>query len=172
MKKVPLIYIVEDSPIVQYLIELSLKREFKCKTVKFENIHDALAGIRKQVPDVMVLDYTLDHMMTENLNGLALLKQLSKMKLQIPTVVFSGQSEKNVAVDLIRHGAVDYVSKEGEDFALNLVKAVKKVLDVIRLNESLRLDQLRRQKSLRKTIGITGVVLLFIIAFSCSKLMV
>ena len=130
MKKIPSIYIVEDSAMVQYMIELNLKDQFDCIIHKFSNVKEAILAIRKNVPDVVVLDYSLDVGNKKSQNGLDFLKQLKKLKIKIPTVVFSGQRDQTIADDLIRNGAVDYVSKDSGTFLEDLVESVQSILVV------------------------------------------
>lgn len=67
---------------------------------------DALTLIGKMELDCIFLDYHLP-----GKNGLALVKQIRHMGIQVPLIVLTGQGNEQTAVELMKAGASDYLPK-------------------------------------------------------------
>ncbi|MBI3767064.1 MAG: response regulator [Deltaproteobacteria bacterium] len=80
--------------------------------------------------DLMLLDYHLP-----DLDGLAVLQELDRLP-HPPVIMTTGQSDLGVAVETLRHGAYDYVSKD-VDGGPALCLAVERVLERVRLERAL-----------------------------------
>lgn len=154
--KQTLIYIIEDSPFVQDLIEFSLTLELKCEVQKFTGVEAAMAAIKINQPDIVILDYALDANCAQAPNGLAFFEALEALKLKIPTVVFSGQKSKALAVKLLKKGAVDYISKNDDNFLEILLKAVNRILNLLSLNQKVHEQQIQKIQFLRNACFILG----------------
>jgi DNA-binding NtrC family response regulator len=57
------------------------------------------------------VDLLLTDLWMDNLDGLQLLDQLEKMRIRVPTLVMTGNSDKEVVVELMRRGCLDYIEK-------------------------------------------------------------
>jgi len=143
----PLFFIVEDSPIIRELVEFTLRKMMFCNVIKYSTALDALKALTIITPDLIVLDYALDNDKKNAPNGLLFLEKMKKLKLKIPTIVFSGQNKKNVAINMIRNGAIDYVSKDSEMFIDELMGAINGALEY--RSNSCEIDA-RRISKLRK----------------------
>ena len=162
MKQKPLIYIIEDSIIVQNLIEYSLKKELDCNFVCFTRADIALKQIDIQRPDLIILDYFLDSNYKNSITGLKILKILRRKDLMSPTIVFSGQTEKNIAVKLMKMGAVDYISKNSEEFISELVKSVIVTLNFINIKDENEFLKLKARGQISH-LTLIAIILLIII---------
>ena len=80
--------------------------------------------------DLMLLDYNLPA-----LNGLEILRELAG-RVHPPVIMMTGQDDVATAVETLRAGASDYVSK-GDEWAAGLGLAVERVLDRVRLEREL-----------------------------------
>ncbi len=154
--KQSLIYIIEDSPFVQDLIEFSLTLELNCRVQKFTGVEAAITAIKQERPDVVILDYALDASCSSAPNGLAFFEALATLKLKVPTVVFSGQKSKTLAVKLLKKGAVDYISKNEDNFLEMLLAAIDRILKLIALNQKVCEQQLKKIQFLRNACFILG----------------
>jgi PAS domain S-box-containing protein len=85
----------------------------------------ALAGVAERTPDLMLLDLKL-----QDLGGPALLKRLKREDAPVPFVVVTGQGDEKVAVEMMKHGALDYVMKSTGLLDL-LPGVVRRALDAI-----------------------------------------
>src|SRR5687767_13156857 len=60
-------------------------------------------------PDLIILDYHLDGINKEAMDGIATLDKIKAYDAAIPVVMLSSQDKIEVAVNCMRHKALDYV---------------------------------------------------------------
>jgi PAS domain S-box-containing protein len=103
------ILLVEDNPDDATLLERHLRRHgFSPSIIRVENaiaMQSALKG--EALPDIVLGDYNLP-----NFSGPEALQLLKASGLDIPFIMLSGAVSEQTAVDSMRAGAQDYVSKE------------------------------------------------------------
>ncbi len=102
------IFMVEDdavySRMLKYILELNPDHEiFEFKTGKdcINNLH--------QKPDVITLDYSLTDM-----TGAEVLKKVKNFDPDINVIILSGQTDISTAVNLLKEGAYDYITKDND----------------------------------------------------------
>lgn len=78
-------------------------------------------------PDVIVLDYHLDGIDKNAMNGLQALDAIKKLNPEIPVVMLSSQDKIEVAVNCMKHKAVDYIIKSETAF-IRLQKAIASIM--------------------------------------------
>lgn len=125
------IFAVEDdlvySKFLKYVLELNPDFEIEF----FSNGKDCLAQLHKS-PQIITLDYSLP-----DLSGEEILKQIKATDPTINVIIISGQENISTAVNLLKQGAYDYITKDEEtkDRLLNsLNNALKNVTLVQELN--------------------------------------
>ncbi|RZU39442.1 hybrid sensor histidine kinase/response regulator [Edaphobacter modestus] len=103
------VLLVEDNPDDAFLLERHLRRNgFMPQMVRVETASDMLRRLEEDaLPDVILADYNLP-----SFSGPAALKLLHSTGLDIPFIMFSGAVSEETAVDAMRSGAHDYVSKQ------------------------------------------------------------
>ncbi len=69
-----------------------------------------------QNPDVVILDYHLDGIDKNAMNGLETLDKIKKFNQDIQVVILSSQNKIEAAVNCLHHGAIDYVVKSETAF--------------------------------------------------------
>ncbi|TAG01151.1 MAG: PAS domain S-box protein [Oscillatoriales cyanobacterium] len=76
--------------------------------VEFDNGEDALQWCQHEIPDILLLDYYLP-----DIDGLELLEELLQQtgRNTLPAIVLTGQGNLQMAVDLLKSGAQDYLQK-------------------------------------------------------------
>ncbi len=103
------ILLVEDSPDDAFLLERHLRRSgFEPAMVRVERkeeMHGALNAATP--PDVVLADYNLPHF-----SGPAALQLLRTSGIDIPFIMMSGAVSEETAVESMRAGAQDYISKQ------------------------------------------------------------
>ena len=67
-------------------------------------------------PDVIVLDYLLDGIDKNAMNGIKTLDKIKAYNQDIPVVMLSGQDKIDVAINCMHHRAFDYVVKSETAF--------------------------------------------------------
>lgn len=67
---------------------------------------NGLQSVSQKVPDLILCDFRLDDM-----NGADLLEKVKEIDASIPVIIMTGYSDVRVAVQIMKSGAVDYVTK-------------------------------------------------------------
>ena len=86
-------------------------------------------------PDLIILDYHLDGIDKDAMNGLNVLKKIKVINQKIPVVMLSSQDKIEVAINCMHHNAFDYVVKSETAFL-----RLKKIIAIL-----LRYQALERQ---------------------------
>ena len=94
----------------------SLMRKFPDATITmYHTGEDALSKITER-PDIVVLDYQLDSVHAEAMNGIQILTKLKERYPDLPVIFMSSQDRIEVASNTIRYGAYDYIVKNETAF--------------------------------------------------------
>ena len=136
MNDLLVIFIIEDSKIISSLMSNLLSREFDVTVFTFESGESALETLNSVTPDIILLDYHLDSRNKHNINGQEFMTILKKLKVLVPVIILSGQSNKEVMAHLIQLGAIDYVSKDDEYFLDNAIDSTRRAIELINSKRS------------------------------------
>src|SRR3954468_16307162 len=81
----------------------------------------ALEAIATQVPDIVLCDFRL-----EDMNGSDLLEKIKQSNPHTPVIIMTGYSDVRTAVNIMKLGAFDYVTKPllPEEILLTLKRAM------------------------------------------------
>ncbi len=90
-----------------------------------------------QNPDVIILDYHLDGLVKNAMNGIETLDMIKECKSDIPVVLLSSQDKIEVAIRCMHHGAFDYVVKSETAF-LRLQKIVTSIFQTRKIQKELK----------------------------------
>ncbi len=116
------IFVVEDDPVymklVQYVAELNPDHVVRT----FTNGKNCIDHLHEN-PALVTLDYSLP-----DTTGEEVLKAIKAYNPEVPVIVVSSQESINTAVELLKHGAYDYISKDNEtrERLLNSINNAKK----------------------------------------------
>ncbi|WP_405609057.1 sigma-54-dependent transcriptional regulator [Polaribacter sp. Asnod1-A03] len=99
------ILLVEDDVAFSEMLKQFLKRHNYIVDVSY-NIKNALQQLEKQNYDLVFTDLRLP-----DGDGIALLKQIKKNKEPVPVVLMTSYAEVSTAVQAMKQGAFDYISK-------------------------------------------------------------
>jgi len=116
------ILIADDHSILRKGLKHILTDEYG--SVEFgeaENGKDAIIKAKEKKWDIFILDINMP-----GINGLEVLKQMKVEGLTIPVLVLSMHPEEQVAIEVLKLGAMGYLTKEAAD--TELINAVNKVL--------------------------------------------
>jgi DNA-binding NarL/FixJ family response regulator len=100
--------------------------------------------------DLLLLDYLLP-----SGTGLDVLRELRKKKRELPVIVLSGHTSQSVAVELLRHGASDYLIKD-DLRAERLVTTIETVLSADRSATLARQQAHLLEQIMQATGGLVG----------------
>ena len=107
MEEVLKILIVDDDEVDR----MALRRLLKAAGIKIEAIeaHDcamAISEVKANQFDCAFIDYRLPDM-----DGLGLVQHLRGSNVKIPLIILTGQGDEQIAVELMKAGASDYIAK-------------------------------------------------------------
>ncbi len=77
-------------------------------------------------PDVIILDYHLDGIDKNAMNGIEILDKIKAFNPDIPVIMLSSQDKIDVAINCMHHKASDYVVKSETAF-IRLQKIIKTI---------------------------------------------
>ena len=138
---------VDDDPLVGRFIESSVKR-LGHTPILAGGVPDAMRFIEQSPPDLIISDYQMP-----GINGLDFLALLAGNGIAIPVIMLTGHASIDHAVQAIRQGAVDYLTKPFEHEQLEI--AVRRALETAALrreNEAMR-REVSEIKTKREILG-------------------
>ena len=108
-KKIKMFLVDDDAVFLKSLeIDFSLQTDYTIETYAtgelcMKNLHHK--------PDLIVLDYHLDGMVENAMDGIKTLDKIKSFYPDIPVVMLSSQDKIEIAVNCMHHKAYDYVVK-------------------------------------------------------------
>lgn len=134
------VFVVEDDPAYTKFLKyvLSLNPDFD--TEFFSNGKDCLDQLHKK-PTVITLDYSLPDMPGEKV-----LKSIREFDPDISVIIVSAQEKIGTAVELLKGGAFDYISKDedAKDRILNSIKNARNKSSLIK-----EIDRLKQEITIK-----------------------
>jgi two-component system, OmpR family, response regulator len=109
------LFLVDDDAVFLKLLEIEFLQNADFDIVTFESGELCIENL-DQGPDVIILDYHLDGIDKNAMNGLATLDKIKALKPDIPVVILSAQDKIDVAINCMHHKAFDYVVKSETAF--------------------------------------------------------
>ena len=130
------VFVVEDNDWFNKMIVHSLSQNPEINVRNFFNGADLLKALH-EVPDVITLDYKLP-----DTTGDVLLKKIKEFNPKIEVIIISEQNDIEVAVELLKQGAYDYLVKS-PDMHSRLFNNVNKLLQKSNLED--RIEYLQKE---------------------------
>jgi signal transduction histidine kinase len=128
--------LVDDDRGLLRLIQKALQRA-GLGVVTAVSGNEAIAWLTRNCTDLMLLDLKL-----QDIEGKELVNHLASINRSVPFIVITGQGDQRVAVDMMKHGALDYLVKDA-DFLAFLPAVVTRALEQV--SKDRRLIQLQKQ---------------------------
>jgi two-component system OmpR family response regulator len=150
------VFLVDDDKMFLRSLEHYLQHQLKpaIKIRSFLSGEECLESLY-QSPSVIVLDYFLNKDHLGAMNGSQILRKIKQSHPEIPVIVMSGQEEVDVAIETLKSGAFDYVSKK-QDVLLKMKSVIRRAIDSI--------AETRQIKTARIVINIIALIALVILA--------
>jgi DNA-binding NtrC family response regulator len=139
------VLIVDDDPASRRLLEVRL-RPLECDVATAGNGEQALTAIRKDVPDLVLLDLQMPKM-----GGIEVLRALRKEEINLPVIVITAHGSIETAVEAMREGAYDFITKPVDANHFDIV--VRKLLEREGLKRELELFSEDADKRYRLVVG-------------------
>ena len=87
-------------------------------------------------PDIIILDYQLDGIVKNAMNGLETLDKIKAFNPEIPVIMLSSQDKIEVAINCMHHKAFDYVVKSETAF-VRLKKIITSIFKYQKMEKEL-----------------------------------
>jgi DNA-binding NtrC family response regulator len=139
------VLIVDDDPASRRLLEVRL-RPLQCDVAIAGNGEQALLAIRKDLPDLVLLDLQMPHM-----GGIEVLQRMRAEGINVPTVVITAHGSIETAVEAMKEGAYDFITKPVDAKHFDIV--VRKALERERLKRELELFSQEADQRYRLVVG-------------------
>ena len=142
------ILVIDDEPILRDSLEVALKTSgYKVMTARTGE--EGLEQFKSQNPDLVLLDHWLP-----GINGDEVLRRIKEEDPEIPIIIMTAQGSIEMAVNLMKMGAFDFLVKP---FELDQVEdLIKKGLERVRLKKEVEWLRAQYQERFRSG-GIIGV---------------
>ena len=138
----PRVLVVDDEIGVQESLRMLLKAD--CEVATCGDVQSALAQIASDPPDLILLDLIMP-----GRSGLDLLEELSERGNTVPVVVLTATRTVSTAVEAMKRGAADYITKPFELDALRM--KVRQLLQHRELEQEV--ERLRAEVQERQQLG-------------------
>jgi DNA-binding NtrC family response regulator len=109
------IFLVDDDAIYLKLLEIKFLEHADFSIETFATGELCVANLSHH-PDVIILDYHLDGIDKNAMNGIETLDMVKAFSSDIPVVMLSSQDKIDVAINCMHHKASDYVVKSETAF--------------------------------------------------------
>lgn len=135
MKNKIKLFLVDDDAVFLKLLELEFLEhaDFEIKTYPTGEL--CLENL-EQMPDVIILDYYLDGIDRDAMNGIDTLDKIKAFNEGIPVVMLSSQDRIDVAINCMHHKAIDYVVKSETAF-MRLQKIIDGIFKIQKIEKQL-----------------------------------
>ncbi len=118
----------------------------------------------EQGPQIVILDYYLNGNNPNAMNGMQVLKKIKKEHPQTDVIMLSSQEGIDVAIDTLKEGAYDYVTK-GANAVIRVRNLIRRIADRIELT-----DNMQEETSKIKKINIL-VIVAFVLLFVLGRIL-
>lgn len=141
------ILVVDDEKLIRWSLTQHLQNE-SFSVIEAETVKMGLDRVSEFEPDLIILDQRLP-----DGTGIEFIQKLKEMSYEIPIIMLSAIDSSNVAVQAMKLGALDYITKPLNFDELKII--VEKALESVRLKRQVSLLQ-KEQKKLLSTNAIIG----------------
>jgi len=124
-KKIQL-FLVDDDALFLKTLEIDFFQHSDYKIDTFATGELCIENLSRN-PDIIILDYQLDGIEKNAMNGIQTLDKIKSFNPEIPVVMLSSQDKIEVAINCMHHKAFDYVVKSETAF-MRLQKKINTIL--------------------------------------------
>lgn len=104
------LFLVDDDAVFLKLLEIELREHADFDIETYATGESCIENLSNN-PDIIILDYHLNGIHKDTMNGIETLDSIKAITPHIPVVMLSAQNEIDVAINCINHKAFDYVIK-------------------------------------------------------------
>ncbi|MFV8379218.1 response regulator [Flavobacterium sp. LB3R33] len=129
------IFLVDDDALFLKSLEIEFLENADFIVETYSTGELCIANINNN-PDVVILDYQLDGIVANAMNGIETLDKIKAYNPDIPVIMLSSQDKIEVAINCMHHKAVDYVVKSETAF-VRLQKIITAVFKYQKMEKEL-----------------------------------
>lgn len=129
------LFLVDDDAVFLKMLEIEFM-QYSNLDVKTFPTGEACLNDLISLPDVIILDYHLDGVEKDAINGIETLLRIKSFDKKIPVIMLSSQDKIEVAVECMRNMAHDYVIKSETSF-MRLKNIINGIFELRKLETEL-----------------------------------
>ena len=129
------LFLVDDDAVFLKLLEIEFLQNADFDIETFAKGELCMENIAKN-PDIVILDYYLDGIDRDAMNGIDTLDKIKEFNTDISVIMLSSQDRIDVAINCMHHKATDYVVKSETAF-LRLQKIIDTILKYKKMESQL-----------------------------------
>jgi two-component system OmpR family response regulator len=129
------LFLVDDDVLFLKLLEIEFLQHADFDIETYVTGELCLANLSHN-PDVIILDYHLDGIDKNAMNGIEILDKIIAVNPNIPVIMLSSQDKIDVAINCMHHKAIDYVVKSETAF-IRLKKIITSNIDYRKMEKTL-----------------------------------
>jgi len=130
-----LIFLVDDDALFLKYLEIEFANSTDSVVKTFSTGEQCIQNISEN-PDFIILDYHLNSVDKNAINGLETLDRIRTINQQIPVIILSSQDKIEVAINCMKHKAFDYIVKSETAF-LRLQKTITTIFHYQKIEKAL-----------------------------------
>ncbi|MBY0485787.1 MAG: response regulator [Flavobacteriaceae bacterium] len=109
------LFLVDDDALFLKSLEIEFLEHANFDIETFSTGELCIASLKNN-PDVVILDFHLDGIIKDAMNGLETLDKIKEINKETPVIMLSSQDKIDVAIKCMHHKATDYVVKSETAF--------------------------------------------------------
>ena len=129
------LFLVDDDVVFLKALEIEFQQHGSFDIETYVSGELCVANLTNN-PDIIILDYLLDGVDKDSMNGIQTLDLIKTFDENIPVVILSAQDKIEVAVNCMHHKALDYVVKSETAF-MRLQKIINNIFQYRKLEKEL-----------------------------------
>jgi len=164
------ILVVDDEIGVRESLRFALKDKYK--VILAGSGKECISQLEKENPDLIILDIILP-----DIDGITLLKEIRRKYQEIPVIMLTAVSQVKTAVEAMKSGAVDYITKpfDVEEIIL-IIEKILKTKNLLSYIEILK-EEINKEYPVEKIIYVSEIMKKIIeiakkVAFSDSPVLI
>lgn len=129
------LFLVDDDPLFLKSLEIEFMQHADFEIETFATGELCVENLSHK-PDVIILDYFLNGIVKNAMNGIETLDKIKAFNPDIPVVMLSSQDKIEVAINCMHHKAFDYVVKSETAF-VRLQKIITTIFQYKKMEKEL-----------------------------------
>ena len=124
------LFLVDDDTLFLKSLEIEFTQHSDYKIETYATGELCIENLSHK-PDIIILDYQLDGVDKNAMNGIQTLDKIKSVNPEIPVIMLSSQDKIEIAINCMHHKAFDYVVKSETAF----VRLQKKINTILSFKE-------------------------------------